>query len=330
MTTTSPAAISKGTPLLIRIRRWNGLGGLLPLVLLIALYFSISIKSPGFLSAGSMQSVATQAAPLVFLAAGLTPIIILGGIDLSLAALTTLSSILIVQLLPPLGLGGLLLVLLITTAFGAVVGFIHAVAQVPSFVVTLGAFGLYGGLALQISNATNQPLTKHLDLVTWTTSYIAGIPASFVAAVAFVILIWLAMTYLPLGRYTYAVGASESAALMSGIRTVRLRVGLFALAGLSAGLAALPLVGRTTYGSPSLANTLLLPTIAAVVVGGTAISGGVGSVLRSLVGALIVTVVQVGLVVVGVNAVLQNVVFGAMIVIAVALTTDRSKLPTIK
>lgn len=327
---TSPTATIQVRTGFSAVRSWNGWGGVLPVILLVLLYCAIGLTSPSFFSEGSLRSVAMQAAPLVFLAAGLTPIILLGGIDLSLAALTSLSSVLFVKLLPPLGAGGLLLVLLITAGFGALVGFIHAVAQIPSFVVTLGALGLYGGLALFLSNATNEPLTENTELVTWTTTYIAGIPTSFLAAVIFVLIVWLTMKMFVYGRYTYAVGSSEAAALMSGIRSVRLRVGLFAIAGLSAGLAALPLVGRTTYSSPSLAATLLLPTIAAVVVGGTAISGGVGSVLRGLTGALIVTVLQVGLIVAGVTALLQNVVFGIVIIVAVALTTDRSKLPIIK
>ncbi len=302
----------------------------LPVALLVVLYLGIGVVEPDFLSITSAASVATQAAPLLFLAVGLTPVIILGAIDLSLAALTSLASVLLIQFVPGLGVGGLLLVLLICAGAGGLVGLVHAVGQIPSFVVTLGAFGLYTGLALQLSGANNAPLTGHLELVTWTTGLIAGIPASFVVAAAFAVVVWAAMRYLSFGRYTFAAGAREEAALMSGVRTVRLRVGLFALAGLSAGLAAIPLVGRTTYASPSLANTLLLPSIAAVVVGGTAISGGVGSALRTLVGALIVTVIEVGLVVVGVNAVLQNVVFGLVVIIAVALTTDRSKLPTIK
>jgi ribose transport system permease protein len=277
-----------------------------------------------------LTSVATQAAPLIILAVGLTPVIMIGAIDLSLAAGTSLASILVVKLVPSTGFAGLLLVLAITAALGALVGLVHAVAQVPSFVVTLGAFGLYSGLALQISDANNEPLTGHLELVNWVSRGFLGLPASFVAAAIFALLVWVAMKYLSFGRYTYAVGANEAAAQMSGVRTIRLRVGLFCLAGLAAGLAAIPLVGRTGYASPSLASTYLLPTIAAVVVGGTAISGGVGGVLQSLIGALSVTVIQVGLVVVGAEPVLQNIIFGLIIIAAVALTTDRTKLSTIK
>lgn len=303
---------------------------LIPVILLLLVYLGVGWRSPGFLTVDSLRSVLTQAAPLVFLAAGLTPVILLGGIDLSLAALTSLSGILIVDLVGTAGGGGLVLALAISAAAGALVGAIHAVAQIPSFVVTLGAFGLYTGLALQLSNATNEPLTAHQELITWANDYIAGLPAGFVVSALFAMAIWLGMRWLPSGRYTFAVGSNEAAALMSGISVIPLRIGLFALAGLSAALAAIPLIARTTYASPSLANTFLLPTIAAVVIGGTAISGGVGNVLRSVVGALIVTVIQIGLIVVGVSSILQNIVFGAVIIVAVAVTTDRSKLASIK
>jgi ribose transport system permease protein len=330
MTTTSPERLGSSAALLPAIARWSGWRGVLPTALLVLVYVSIGTQSPAFFSITSIRQVGTQAAPLIFLAVGLTPIIIMGGIDLSLAALTSLCSILIVELVPTGGWGAMIGVLAIASTFGAAIGFVHAHGQIPSFVATLGALGLYTGLALQISDASNEPLTAHLEVVTWSNMYFAGLPAGFVVAVLFAVAVWLGMRYLTIGRYAFAIGANEAAAQMSGIRTIRVRVALFALAGLSAALAAIPLVSRTTFASPSLAHTLLLPAIAAVVVGGTAISGGVGGALHSLVGALTVTVIQVGLIVVDVNTVIQSVIFGLILIVAVALTTDRSKLPTVK
>jgi ribose transport system permease protein len=132
------------------------------------------------------------------------------------------------------------------------------------------------------------------------------------------------------GRYSAAIGAGEPAAYASGVRVSRIKVAAFALSSAFAALAGVVLAGRLASGSPTLAAELLLPSIAAVVVGGTAITGGVGSVWRTLVGSLIVSVVRVGMTFLGVDIFAQNIVFGAVLIAAVAVTIDRSKIPIVK
>ena len=132
------------------------------------------------------------------------------------------------------------------------------------------------------------------------------------------------------GRYSAAIGAGEPAAYASGVKVDRQKVIAFVLSAGFAALAGVVLAGRLASGSPTLAAELLLPSIAAVVVGGTAITGGVGSIWRTLVGALIISVVRIGMTFLGVNIFAQNIVFGAVLIAAVAITIDRSKIPIVK
>ena len=132
------------------------------------------------------------------------------------------------------------------------------------------------------------------------------------------------------GRYSAAIGAGEAAAYASGVKVDRQKILAFVLSGAFAGLAGVILAGRLASGSPTLANELLLPAIAAVVVGGTAITGGVGSIWRTLIGALIISVVRIGMTFVGVNIFAQQIVFGVVLILAVAITIDRSKIPIVK
>ena len=132
------------------------------------------------------------------------------------------------------------------------------------------------------------------------------------------------------GRYIVAIGAGEPAAWASGVRVDRQKIICFLVSGTMAGLAGLVLTARMASGSPTLANELLLPSIAAVVVGGTAITGGVGGIGRTMIGALIISVVRIGMIFVGVNIFAQQIVFGTVLILAVGITIDRTKILIVK
>jgi ribose transport system permease protein len=138
------------------------------------------------------------------------------------------------------------------------------------------------------------------------------------------------LRWLPFGRYVYAIGKGERAALVSGIPVVRVKMLAFALSGLFAGFAGMEMVARTHSGHPTIADALLLPCIAAVVVGGTAITGGSGGLGRTLVGVLIIAVLRVGIAVVGLDPGYEPLAYGIVVIGAVALTIDRSKITIVK
>jgi len=305
-------------------------GTLVPLAVLIALIALVSISEPAFLTSTSLTSMAVDAGPVLLLVFGSTLVILLGGIDLSVAALASLSSVLLALWLPSLGSWAVLAVILVAATLGAAQGAIQAFTQIPSFVVTLGGLGIFSGLALRLSGASSQPLLESYAVVDFAAADTLGVPHTLLVVAAVAGLLAAVMRFLPVGRRVYAVGAGERAALLSGVGTVGVRVFAFAVSGACAAVAALLLVAQTQFAGPDLADNLLLPAIAAVVVGGTAISGGVGGLGAALIGGLIVTVVRVGTVIVGLDPAVQNIVFGIGVVVAVALTTDRAKIGVIK
>jgi len=303
--------------------------GLAPVAVLIVLLLGIGLFVPSFLSSYSLGVLMGESSPILLLAIAQTPVIMLGGIDLSVAAVTSLASVLLAYLLPSLGVPGLLVVLVITTLIGAAQGYIHVVAQLPSFVVTLAGMGLWSGVALSLAHAT-VPVNQGYAIVGWLQGTTLGIPTGFLFGVAGALALWACLRWTRLGRYVRAIGFGEIAATLSGVRVGRVKILVFALSGFFAGLTAMVLVARTYSGDPSAASSLLLPSIAAVVVGGTAITGGFGGLERTLVGVMIITVLRVGIAIVGIDPGYEPLAYGVVVVGAVALTIDRSRLLVIK
>ncbi len=300
-----------------------------PLLVLILLVAGLGAIEPSFLSFYSLSVLAGESSVILLLATAQTIVILLGGIDLSMAAVASLASVLVALVLPAAGPVGAIGVLALTTCIGATQGYIHAKAQVPSFVVTLAGMGLCSGIALFISPAT-VPVTAGFEAVSWLRGRIFGVPTAFVFAAGLLLVVALLLRFLPIGRQIYAIGLGEPAALLSGVRTARVKIMAFALTGLFAGVAGMLLVARTRGGHPGVADALLLPSIAAVVVGGTAITGGHGGVIRTLAGVLIIACLRVGIAITGINPGYEPIAYGLVIVGAVALTIDRSKIAFVK
>ncbi|PFG44753.1 monosaccharide ABC transporter membrane protein (CUT2 family) [Isoptericola jiangsuensis] len=302
----------------------------MPVIALVALLGALAVADPGFLSQSSLTAVVRTAAPLVVLAAGATVVVLCGGIDLSIAALCSLATVLFAMWLPDLGGATILAVVAATAVLGAVQGLAHVLLRIPSFIVTLGGMSIFAAVALVISDAGPIRVVDR-DTTAWLDLYLAGVvPMAFVVALVVVAAISVVLRLTPLDSWVRAIGYSESAARLAGSPVDRVKVAAFTVSGACAGLAAVMLVSRNFSGSPTMADNLLLPAVAAIVVGGTAITGGHGSVWRSLAGALVVTLLRVGLPIVGVPSAWEQILYGAIIVAAVALTLDRSKLQIIK
>jgi ribose transport system permease protein len=302
----------------------------MPVIALVVLLAALTVADPGFLTQSSLIAVVRTAAPLVVLAAGATLVVLCGGIDLSIAALCSLGTVLFAMWLP--GLGGLTLLAVVaaTGAIGALQGVAHVFLRIPSFIVTLGGMSIFGAVALAISDAGPIRVMDR-EATHWLTLYLAGVlPMAFVVALLVVSVVWAVQRLTPLDSWIRATGYSESAARLASAPVDRVKIAAFMVSGACAGLAAVMLVSRNLSGGPTMADNLLLPAVAAIVVGGTAITGGHGSLWRSLAGALVVTLLRVGLPIVGVPSAYEQILYGAIIVAAVALTLDRSKLVIIK
>jgi len=305
--------------------------GAIPPALLVLLVIIVEIGSPGFLTGETLALLLANTAVLFILATGVTFVILLGGIDLSIQAVASLSSVILAQLMPSLGISAFPVAIAAGTVFGILSGVVHVRLRVPSFVATLATGGVVAGIALWIAQGraiTIEEVGRQNTM--WINGSVAGVPVVAILAGVVGLVSFVVLRYTRFGRYSFAVGAGEPAALAAGVNVERVKIIAFALSGTLAAIAGVILAARLSSGSPSLANQLLLPAIAAVIVGGTAITGGLGGVARTAVGSLIISIVRIGMTFIGVNIFAENVVFGAVLIIAVAITIDRSKIPVIK
>ncbi|HEV7283488.1 MAG TPA: ABC transporter permease [Kaistia sp.] len=316
---------------IIETIRTDGLRQWLPLATLILLVILVGAFQPAFLEMNTLLQLASDTAVLFILATGVTFVIMLGGIDLSIQSMASLSSVAVALTLSRFGYGAFAFAFALGTLAGLLSGIAHVRLRIPSFIATLAMGGVLYSAALVTSKERSITLgDSERAYLGWITGTVFGIPNVVIIALIVLAIAHILQSRTRFGRYSAAIGAGEPAAYASGVKVDRQKIIAFVLSGACAALAGIVLVGRLASGSPTLASELLLPSIAAVVVGGTAITGGVGSIWRTLVGALIISVVRIGMTFLGVNIFAQNIVFGVVLVAAVAITIDRSKIPIVK
>jgi ribose transport system permease protein len=307
------------------IRKW------LPLATLAVLILLVGIAQPSFLQPGTLIELASDTAVLFILATGVTFVIMLGGIDLSIQSMASLASVIVALTITRLGYGSFLLAIVIGAIAGFLSGIVHVRLKIPSFIATLAMGGVLFSAALVISKERSITLDETgRAYQAWITGQAFGLPNVIFIGLLVLAAAHVVQAHTRFGRYSAAIGAGEPAAYASGVKVGRQKIFAFVLSAAFAAVAGVVLAGRLASGSPTLAAELLLPSIAAVVVGGTAITGGVGSIWRTLVGALIISVVRIGMTFLGVNIFAQNIVFGAVLIGAVAITIDRTKIPIVK
>jgi ribose transport system permease protein len=308
-----------------RLRQW------LPLATLLVLVCVVGVMQPIFLQPSTLLQLASDTAVLFILATGVTFVIMLGGIDLSIQSMASFASVIVALTVARLGYGAFVLAVAVGALVGLISGLAHVKLKVPSFIATLAMGGVLFSSALVTSKERSITLgDADRSYQTWITGEVFGVPNVILVGLVVLALAHILQAHTRFGRYSAAIGAGEPAAYASGVKVDRQKVFAYVLSAGFAALAGVILAGRLASGSPTLAAEMLLPSIAAVVVGGTAITGGVGSIWRTLVGALIISVVRIGMTFLGVNIFAQNIVFGTVLIAAVAITIDRSKIPIVK
>lgn len=308
----------------------NVLGPFIGLALVIALFALIPEVQGRFLRFANFKSVATQSVIVALGALGMTFIIVSGGIDLSAASNIALSSVIVAYAINA-GLAPLVAILL-GVLTGGLVGLANGALvtrlRLVPFIVTLGMMGIARGAAKWI--AGNQKIDAPM---TWANELMARSPRPswllLAPGVWFVILLALAMAvvlrYTVFGRHVFAVGSNESAARLCGIRTGRVKLLVYSVAGLFCGLSGVMEFSRLTVGDPTVAVGLELDIIAAVVIGGGSLSGGEGSILGTMVGVMIMSFLRNGCTMMGWPNYIQEIIIGAIIVIAVTLDRLRHR-----
>ena len=303
---------------------------LVPFIVLFMLVAGTSLVAPKILSASALTGFLVNAAPLVMLVVGGTLPILLGSIDLSVAGIVSLAGVLVVDFTPVLGIWTVPAVLTLSLIAGGLQGFLQSFAQVPSFVITLGSLGVFSGLSLLLSGGAAQPMPSNDAVISFFARSTVGMPNSIITVAAVVFLLGGIMHFTRFGREVLACGAEERAAAMSGVKIILVRMAVFAISAVCAALGGMLLLSMTMFSSPTLAGNILLLSVVGVVLGGTAISGGVGGLVSGVIGGVITAWLRVITVLLGLPPTSQNIVFGVVALIAVGMTTDRSKIGVIK
>lgn len=305
--------------------------GVLLALVLITVFFSAT--APYFATSGNALKIFVQIAINTVLAAGMTFVILTGGIDLSVGSVLALctvvgATVMIDESLSP-GVA-ILLALLACMATGAVCGFLNGWIstrwKIPSFIVTLGMLNMAAGAARVVSdNSTITGLPQ--SFVDFGNLIIGGfLPSIFLIAVLVIAAGWFVLRFTVFGRMIFAVGTNDEAVRLSGHNPDFYKVAAFTISGLTAGIAAMVYLLRLNIGSPIAGVGYELNAIAAVIIGGTSLSGGKGSIIGTLVGACILQVLSTGLQLLGVGDNFKPIVIGLVIVLAVILDAYRERL----
>ena len=323
---------SKGEAAAVGIGRKINWSALAPPLVFIAMLLAVSVLNSNYLGALGISIATATAAPIMFLALGQSMVLNIGSIDLSNAAIALLGALVLALALPPLGLGAFVLILLLVTIIGAINGAVISYAQVPSFALTLGTLAILQTAALVVSGADTIYVTKNRKLIsTLFENQVFNAPLTFWISILTAVILWAVLRYTVLGQDMTAMGKNELGATLSAVPTRRVRIITYALSGFMGGLAGLSIVAQAGSASASgLGSDLLLPGIAAALIGGTSISGGQTNPLNVVFGGLTVAFVPIAIQAMGLGAQAQSLVYGIFIILVVALTTVRSRDAGIK
>ncbi|TDL76609.1 ABC transporter permease [Palleronia sediminis] len=317
---------------LVRLRRMVSWHVIAPPLVFFAILLVVGIANPAYLGPFGISIATTSAAPILLVALGQAMVLNTGSIDLSNAAIALFGAIIFALTIPDAGIVAMIAVLIVLTLIGAVNGAILAYTQVPSFALTLGTLGILQTAALVTSGSETIYVSENRDLVTALhTIKVLSVPLTFWIGVFAAIFFWALLRFTIIGQNMTAVGKNESGAILSAVPNKQAKIIAFAISGFASGLAGLAIVAQAGSASASgLGSNLLLPGIAAALVGGTSISGGQANPINVVFGALTVAFVPIAAQALGFGAQAQSLVYGIFIIVIVALTTSRTRGAVIK
>ncbi|QIR40990.1 ribose ABC transporter permease [Tolypothrix sp. PCC 7910] len=298
--------------------------GILPILILICILFAL--LTPNFATAGNAVNILRQASINIVLATGMTFVILTGGIDLSVGSILAVSAVVavLVSLLPALGWAAVPAALLTGLLLGLVNGALITFLDVPPFIVTLGSLTALRGAAYLVANGTTV-INPDLNFAWVGNSYLGPIPWLVIIALLTVAVSWFILRQTVLGVQIYAVGGNERAARLTGIKVNRVLLFVYGVSGLLAGLAGIMSASRLYSATGLLGQGYELDAIAAVILGGTSFTGGIGTIGGTLLGALIIAVLNNGLTLLNMSYFWQLVVKGLVIIVAVMIDRLRRR-----
>jgi ribose transport system permease protein len=282
--------------------------------------FSVTLRDQGFLSSNNVLNIFRQAATISVIAVGMTFVIANAEIDLSVGSVAGLASVCTAMAIPEWGIaGGVLAGLAVGAAVGAINGGLVAMLNIPSFLVTLGMMGIAAGVAQWITSSAPKPILNDTYNLIFGGGNFGPIPGLLVWMAVFVAIGAVVMSKTRFGRQVLATGGNRTAAEFSGVRTKRIKFQVMLLASVVASVAGMLYAGRLQSGRFQWGAGDELSAIAAVILGGTSLFGGAGTVIGTLFGSLLISLINNGLILAGLDTSQQQVVRGAIIILAVAL-----------
>lgn len=299
-----------------------------PLIGLILLCIFLSFATDKFMSARNLLNVLDQITVLGIMAVGMTMVILIGGIDLAVGSVLALTMMVMGYLANQVGLPlsvGILLALGVAGATGAISGILITALGVPAFIATLAMMSVARGLANMITDGQQiVGFPSWFSLLAYTR-YGGFLTLTVAVMLVVFVLGWIYLRYTSGGRSLYAIGGNQEVARLAGINVNLYTIGVYVVSGLLAGLAGVVLAMRLDSVQPTAGVSYELDTIAAVVIGGTSLSGGKGGILGTIIGVLIIGVLRNGLNLLGVSPFTQAVVIGVVIALAVAAEAIKRK-----
>jgi len=319
---------------------WERVNGFLNkygiVIILLAMLVAFSLLSEGFFTTRNIFNIIRQISFMGLIAIGVTMVIISGGIDLGSGSVLALAAVVAtslaqIQTSATLKYPGLIVPVyvpvLAALAIGALTGLINgsliAKFKIPPFIATLGMMTVARGFALIYSNKPLSQLTPEYNFI--GQGEIFGVPFPVIILISVAVVAHIMLNNVPFGRYIYALGGNEQAARISGVNIDRVKIGVYTLAGLLSGLAGLVVSSRVGSGQPGQGVGIELDAIAAAVIGGTSLSGGIGTIWGTIVGALIIGVLDNGLILLNVDQYWITIVKGTIIVVAVIIDQRKNR-----
>ena len=294
-------------------------------IAIVVLSAVFGVINPNFFSYTNITNVMRQVSVLAIVSVGQTLAIMLAGIDLSVGSILGFISVFGATQIVSYGIAvGVRLSLLMAALIGAFQGYWIAKFKIPAFIVTLGGLSFLRGAAYVYSNGMPVPGLPSEFLLLGSGSFV-GVPIPAIIACCVYLIFHFMLTSTRTGRYLYAIGGNEEAAILSGIKVARYKIFAYCMSGLLAGAASLILTSRVVSGQPTLGEAFELQAIAATIIGGTSFAGGEGTLVGTFLGVILMAIIGNGLNLIRVSSFIQMMVLGAIIVFAVTLDTLQRK-----
>jgi ribose transport system permease protein len=315
-------------------KRFTSTGLPIPaLIALLIICIFTSTRSPQFLTIENFGAIADQAAITLIIACGLTFVILMGSIDLSIQGIIAASAMSVSLLIAndrtdfSLGNG----VFIVGIGIGATIGLLAGIAvtliRIPSFIVTIATWNFGLGIGYMLFGTGQQPGIQDKEFIGLGIETFLGLTKIVWIAVAVAVLSFMIQRYTIFGRYAYVIGGSEETALLSGINVKKYRILAFVFSGATSGLAGTLLASKMSIGAVNSGEGLLFLTVSSVVIGGTLLNGGRGGILHSVIGVLIMTTIYIAMILLDVSSFFQKIVQGLVVLIVVVIASWKQRKP---